>query len=335
LGTGVTLAGGSATEAVFLDGATVGPGAHIRAGTILEEQASAAHSVGLKQTILMPFVTTGSLVNFCDCLMAGGTGPGDHSEVGSSYVHFNFTPHQDKATASLIGDVPRGVLLDQPPIFLGGQGGLVGPCRIEYGTVIAAGTVYRRDVTEPNRLVFGQFGHAKGRSTYVSGRYGSVSRAIANGMAYIGNIVALREWYRHVRAPFLSGTPHGELCQEGALRQLDTVLSERLKRMTQLSEKMERSLELAYEAGEDVKSGDAYQSQARFLREWPATQQRIGELDLAAVGAEARGALAAAASSATGDYIGWVQLLSEDMRDTATAWLQAVVDAVTGCWCDP
>jgi len=102
--------------------------------------------VGLKQTILFPFVTLGSLVNFCDCLMAGGTSKKDHSEVGSSYIHFNYTPEQDKATPSLIGDVPQGVMVNRPPIFLGGQGGAVGPVRIGYGTVVKAGTILRKDV---------------------------------------------------------------------------------------------------------------------------------------------------------------------------------------------
>jgi UDP-N-acetylglucosamine/UDP-N-acetylgalactosamine diphosphorylase len=86
-----------------------------------------AHAVGLKQTILFPFVTLGSLINFCDCLMGGGTSRRNHSEVGSSFIHFNYTPRQDKATASLLGDVPRGVMLDQPPIFLGGREESSGP----------------------------------------------------------------------------------------------------------------------------------------------------------------------------------------------------------------
>ena len=80
--------------------------------------------------------------------MSGGTDGKNHSEVGSSYIHFNYTPNQDKATPSLIGDVPAGVMLNQPPIFLGGQGGLVGPVRIGHGTVIAAGTIYRKDCPE-------------------------------------------------------------------------------------------------------------------------------------------------------------------------------------------
>lgn len=53
--------------------------------------------------------------------MAGGTSRKDHSEVGSSYIHFNYTPDGDKTTPSLICDVPRGVMLNQPPIFLGRQ----------------------------------------------------------------------------------------------------------------------------------------------------------------------------------------------------------------------
>jgi bifunctional N-acetylglucosamine-1-phosphate-uridyltransferase/glucosamine-1-phosphate-acetyltransferase GlmU-like protein len=108
LGEKVELKGGYFSGAVFLDGAAMGSGAQVRAGTILEEGAEMAHTVGLKQTIFLPFVVGGSLINFCDALMAGGRSRKDHSEIGSSFIHFNYTPHGDKATASLFGDVPRG-----------------------------------------------------------------------------------------------------------------------------------------------------------------------------------------------------------------------------------
>ena len=122
VGPEVRLNGGYFKGAVFLKGAAAGSGAHVREGTILEEAASIAHTVGLKQTILFPFVTLGSLINFCDCLMSGGTGEKDHSEVGSSYIHFNYTPNQDKATASLLGDVPHGVMLREAAHFSGRAG---------------------------------------------------------------------------------------------------------------------------------------------------------------------------------------------------------------------
>ncbi|MCP3951671.1 MAG: hypothetical protein GY697_05550, partial [Desulfobacterales bacterium] len=73
VGPRVSLNGGFFTGAVFLEGAGCGSGAHVRAGTIFEEQARCAHTVGLKQTILFPFVTLGSLINFCDIFMSGGT----------------------------------------------------------------------------------------------------------------------------------------------------------------------------------------------------------------------------------------------------------------------
>jgi bifunctional UDP-N-acetylglucosamine pyrophosphorylase/glucosamine-1-phosphate N-acetyltransferase len=113
LGPGVELKGGYFKRSVFLEKANMGLGAQVREGCLLEEEANGAHCVGLKQTILFPFVTLGSLINFCDLLMAGGTSRKDHSEVGSSYIHFNYTPDGDKTTPSLFGDVPRGVMLDR------------------------------------------------------------------------------------------------------------------------------------------------------------------------------------------------------------------------------
>ena len=112
LGSQVQLKGGFFKASVFLDRVSVGSGAQVREGCLLEEESGGNHTVGLKQTILFPFVTLGSLINFCDCLMAGGTDRRNHSEVGSSFIHFNYTPNQDKATPSLLGDVPRGVMMD-------------------------------------------------------------------------------------------------------------------------------------------------------------------------------------------------------------------------------
>ena len=163
---------------------SLGSGSNVREGTILEEESRGAHTVGLKQTILFPYVTLGSLINFCDCLMSGGTSGENHSEVGSSYIHFNYTPNQDKATASLIGDVPRGVMLNQRPIFLGGQGGLVGPCRLEFGTVIAAGSIFRNDELRPERLIFGGMGKSK-NIPFMSGKYHNIKRITVNNIIYI------------------------------------------------------------------------------------------------------------------------------------------------------
>jgi len=229
IGTGVELGSGFFRESVFLAGASAGSGSHVREGTILEEEASIAHTVGLKQTILFPFVTLGSLINFCDCLMAGGTGKKNHSEVGSSYIHFNYTPNQDKATPSILGDVPRGVMLNQKPVFLGGQGGLAGPCRLEYGTVTAAGSIIRKDELKPGRLIMAGGGRG-GSISYKPGGNMNIKRIIINNINYISNLIALRSWYDHVRRRLISQLFPGELL-EGLLEKVDMGIDERIKRL--------------------------------------------------------------------------------------------------------
>jgi len=243
LGPDVKLNGGFFSHSTFLGKTSLGSGAYIRGGCLLEEEANVAHTVGLKQTILFPFVTLGSLINFCDCLMAGGTDRKNHSEVGSSYIHFNYSPNQDKATPSLIGDVPKGVMLNQSPIFLGGQGGLVGPVRIGYGTVIAAGTIYRKDFIKGDRLLFAGSNIKKQQPLYF-GLYPGIKRIITNNINYIANIIALRRWYIDVRSLFLRGNPIEKALYQGALEKIEMVISERIKRFKEVVDKMPRSIEL-------------------------------------------------------------------------------------------
>lgn len=237
LGPRVELKGGSFKRSVFLEGANMGLGAQVREGCLLEEEANGAHCVGLKQTILLPFVTLGSLINFCDCLMAGGTSRKDHSEVGSSYIHFNYTPDGDKTTPSLFGDVPRGVMLDQPPIFLGGQGGTVGPVHVNYGTVVAAGSTLRHDVAEENQLVF-----ASPPQSFTQERkphtYRNLGRIVHSNVLYLASLVALEQWYRHVRRPFFERQELGGLVYDGAIRTLSAAKEERTKRLLAMASKV-------------------------------------------------------------------------------------------------
>lgn len=329
LGHGVSLKGGYAHGCVFFDGAEVGNGAHLRPGTVLEEQASGAHTVGFKQTILMAYVTTGSLINFCDCLMAGGTSRKNHSEVGSSYIHFNFTPHGDKATPSLIGDVPRGVLMDQPPIFLGGQGGLVGPARVEYGVVIAAGTIQRKDATKAGHLYMGAAARGKGDARpYRLGQYGTLDRLVRNNLIYFGNVQALQVWYRHARSRFMRPDSFREACRLGAIQQLDNVLNERVKRLQDLADKMPSSIAML-NAGTGADA--VVRQQEQFVSQWPAIRDALKQPLAESVGADAlAGFMKEWEQTRAETHIDAVRALSSDAKAAATAWLQAIVDRASG-----
>jgi len=332
IGSHVELRGGGVKSSVFLARSGMASGAQVREGCLLEEEANTGHTVGLKQTILFPFVTLGSLINFCDCFMAGGTSRRNHSEVGSSYIHFNYTANQDKATPSLIGDVPKGVMLNQSPIFLGGQGGLVGPVRIGYGTVISAGTVYRKDCPEGGKLL-GEKSYPVGNGLFHPGLYRDVSRRVYNNILYIANLLALRQWYMHVRQPFFQHEDMGRALYLGALDVLENMIRERLKRFEDLSERMEKSVELAEKALTGNRKKMLLCQKREFHRNWPALEacftggierksdqkkrdsfikvidQKIDKEDY--------------------DYLKVIQKLNARETAAGTQWLQRVVDDIT------
>lgn len=323
LGPKVELKGGFFTRSVFLEKAKMGLGGHVREGSILEEEANGAHCVGLKQTILFPFVTLGSLINFCDCLMAGGTSRNDHSEVGSSYIHFNYTPEGDKTTASLIGDVPRGVMLNRPAIFLGGQGGMVGPVRMGYGNVVTAGSILRSDYPEDGKLIAVK-SHSSMAIKYTAGAYKNFNRIVGNNIIYLANLMALREWYRQVRHPFFERQEFGGLIHTGLLDALTMAREERVKRLQVLVKKArpvsegqgEISPELLVKKEfcerfaeiESLFAGDITDDQA----------DRLGEEFLSRFNNETGGRHT--------DYITAVRGLPVPVSEKGTAWLQRIVD---------
>jgi UDP-N-acetylglucosamine/UDP-N-acetylgalactosamine diphosphorylase len=333
LGHGVRLQGGTFSGSVFLDGAEFGSAAHVRPGTLLEEEAGAGHAVGFKHTILLSYVRAGSLINFCDALMSGGTSRRNHSEIGSSYIHFNFTPNQDKATASLIGDVPRGVMLDQPPVFLGGQGGLVGPARIAFGTVLPAGFVCREDVLDEDQL-YTPTPLAMTARRFHPGLYRAINRVVSNNLAYIGNLWALRTWYAEVRALSMGSDPFREACRKGAVELVESAVRERVKRLGELAEAMRFSLEKTRTlAGQDLPPALRAQQEALQAR-WPRMRDALlagapreaGSADAGMFQPAWRKACAGTAHTEA------VARLGADARRAGTRWLQGIVDSVAATW---
>ena len=327
LGPLVELKGGFFQSSVFLQRASIASGAQVREGSLLEEETKAGHTVGLKQTILFPFVTLGSLINFCDCLMAGGTGRDNHSEVGSSYVHFNYTPQQDKATASLIGDVPRGVMLDQPPVFLGGQGGLVGPLRIDFGTVITAGTVWRHD-SSGTKVLHGSDGRPRSQE-YNAGAYGDIRRKVTNNVMYIANLRALEQWYGQVRRPFFQKREFGEELLAASLQLLAAALQERLKQFRSCAGKMYKSAAIDRKrVGEET---DLSYRQRELADKWTEIEDcLLAPLDEEVI-LRCRDSFLEIffkQGSRGDDYLEAIRGLEGETKLAGTCWLQGIVDCL-------
>lgn len=198
IGRDVELGSGTYRSATLLDGVKVRGFAEIRPGTLLEEQVDLAHCVALKNTTFTACCVAGSLINFCDVFLSGGTSRRDHTEVGSAAVHYNFDPWGAK-WGSLFGGI-RGVLLRQDPVFIGGTCGIVGPVEIGFGAVVAAGSTVRRSVS-PNTLV-----STSSRELRIKGfdrrKRGSVAKAFVTTASLVATLRAFDSWYKNVRLPY-------------------------------------------------------------------------------------------------------------------------------------
>ena len=333
IGPDTKLLGGYFQDTVFMGNNVFGSNGHVRKGCILEEQANAAHTVGLKQTILFPFVTLGSLINFCDCLMAGGTSRKDHSEVGSSFIHFNYTPNQDKATASMMGNVHQGVMLNQRPVFLGGQGGLVGPLRIAFGCITAAGSIIRRSELKSNRLIMG--GSLKNASIgWTPGVYTRPDNIFKENIHYIAGLFALKAWYTTIR-PLFTCDVFSEQLVAGLQENIEICIQERIKRLNDFGRKLETSCQMLKEKSKGQGGAPAIAGHEKVLG-WmadiqglfakvdtsinsfdPAADQFIEQVEKIAV--------------KTGkDYITTIQSLDETASDMGSSWLKQIEDNITG-----
>jgi hypothetical protein len=292
VGEGAEIASGFVTDSVLLSKARIGSAGHIRGGTLLEEEASTAHAVGLKHTILTSFVTLGSLVNCCDCFISGGRSRSNHTEIGSGFIHFNFTPWGeagDKATPSLIGDVPQGVFLRQERIFIGGNSGMVGPNRIGYGTFTVAGQVIRSDVGA--RRIHAET--LRGIDTpWTFEARGLSGPRVERNLEYVGQLAALRAWYVAVRKARLTGEQrqsHLGMTMDAAIHLIDSSMSERWFRL------------------------------AQFLGVSTLPAMQLPSI-----------ACPLAIEPSSMSHVEWLRTLSDDAVNTGTDWLQTIVQEFVG-----
>lgn len=127
-------------------------------------------------------------------------------------------------------------MLNQPPIFLGGQGGMVGPLRIGYGSVVAAGSILRKDYPQGNQLIF-DIPQSRDVREFIPAAYPGFRRILENNILYLANLKALEAWYSHVRKRFFEAREFGLLIYDGAMENLSMALQERLKRLKIMAEK--------------------------------------------------------------------------------------------------
>lgn len=321
IATDVELGAGLYQGATFLHGAKVRGFAEIRPGTLLEEEAEAAHSVALKNTTFTSCCVAGSLINFCDLFLSGGTSRRDHTEIGSGAIHFNFDPRGDK-WGSLIGGI-RGVLLRSAPVFVGGNCGIVGPVEIGFGSVTAAGAVIRRDVGANVVIATG----SKNVQIRDFDRriYGSLTSRFLLTAKLIGTLRALDRWYAVVRLP--SARSGERPFYDAAREQIEIQIAERIKRLGGIVGKLPESISLSL-AGSASDDSPAIRQHRDLIERWPAMSDALeAPVEAPAPPAEFIGAFSAARDAG----MGHIQAIrnSHGGATEMADWLEGIVDDVS------
>ncbi|MBI3597547.1 MAG: bifunctional UDP-N-acetylglucosamine diphosphorylase/glucosamine-1-phosphate N-acetyltransferase GlmU [Nitrospirae bacterium] len=138
LGTAVTVMDSCVlTESVLEEGATVGPFAHLRAGTVLHKGAKIGNFVEVKKTEM----GEGSKANHLTYL--GDAAIGKEVNIGAGTITCNYD------------GVNKHQTIIEDHVFVGSDTQLIAPVRVGRGAVIGAGSTITRDVP-PDSLAVGR-----------------------------------------------------------------------------------------------------------------------------------------------------------------------------------
>jgi UDP-N-acetylglucosamine/UDP-N-acetylgalactosamine diphosphorylase len=219
-------------------------------------------------------------------------------------------------------------MLKQAPIFLGGQGGLVGPCRLEYGTVVAAGTINRKDELRPGRLIFGGGGRS-GNVPFVAGHYHGFNRILTNNILYLANLAALGQWYDQVRRLFVSNDfPQPIL--EGLQDKLQMAVDERIVRFSELVHKVLEKETEGVESSSESSSRSLQKGHVKWLPELESflreNRNRAGDHALRDRFMEI---ICKEFTQNGKQYLKVISGLNPKASEIGTRWLQGIVNEVT------
>ena len=329
LGPDSILGSGVAENAVFLgkesslNDFTTGYGFRIRKGSLYEEDASSAQHTDTKMTILFPWATLGSNINFCDILLAGGTGPdiGLFSEVGSGTIHFNFTIRGDKATGSLFGDVTRGVFLDKERLFVGGNNSLIGPIKADYGAMTAANTRINGSIF--SGLNFGE-SVPNGKIDYDSQIFLGVPNIVKKQVNVLAELAALFNWYKQIRVSCIAQSDHKKFLYESGLKIVEINFEERLSQLNLFIDRLENSQNLIANSSKITKKEII--EQKFLLDKWPKIQKNLNKLNDFEISApfSLKDNIKKLQAEETLNYTKLIKKLSLEAKNTGRKWLEKV-----------
>ena len=194
---------------------------------------------------------------------------------------------------------------------------------------LAAGTICRKDELRPGRLIFGGARKA-GNLPYQPGAFSDLKRIVHNNLIYIANLIALHQWYCHVRSQFISEN-FSEPVLAGLKEKLNWAISERINRLESFCLKKDED-----SAGPPSDQADSAFPVTKQRQELLANYGQIADLleSYQKISGDVRSrdpfleTVHKGIKKSGPDYIAVIQQLSPTEGELATAWLQAIVDHI-------
>ena len=115
----------------------------------------------------------------------------------------------------------------------------MGPVRIEYGCMSAAGSIIRKNQLEPDHLMLGGAFKEMALPRQFN-IYNNVAHIFNNNIYYMANLFALKSWYNNIRPLFASDLLSNLLVQ-GLQENLQQCIQERIKHFTLFCDKVQIS----------------------------------------------------------------------------------------------
>jgi UDP-N-acetylglucosamine/UDP-N-acetylgalactosamine diphosphorylase len=158
--------------------------------------------------------------------------------------------------------------------------------------------------------------------------YPSLSRVVKNNILYVANLIALEQWYHHVRKMFFEHQEFGHLIFAAILENLQIAKEERLKRLKDMAAKMLISSDKEKGKVKIIRARQEFYEKSKLFEELLASD--AGKT----AGEEKRNQFLSAfvkhGKEHGGDYIEVVQSLPPDVSTEGTQWLDAIVHVICG-----
>ena len=158
-----------------------------------------------------------------------------------------------------------------------------------------------------------------------------IKKIVVNNIIYIANLMALEQWYNHVRSQFVSND-FPEPLLDALKEKLAMAVDERIGRLKTLSRKMPDSVKVYQKISKENASSRILQQKNEFYNKWTEIEDHFRSLTNIDVKENLRDVFLEKIHLGiinTGkDYISVISELKGEDKEHGTLWLQSIVDHI-------